>query len=329
MTEEQGSRPGRTAVYLGIPRRGSAGLDEPLSERGFVCDSRGASSLVEVTTTWLAANLFKGCPLGCSYCFRYRWHPDREPVELATVERAVAELLDHGQFRAHTTPLTVNISSTDAMHPRVRASTLGVMRRLDQLRLRNPFGVTTKLPIPDSALNEWSSFAFLRPVVLVSYAAMPVDVEPVPRAPRVATLKRSRAHGLPTIVLFKPIVKGWNTEPEQLREVFEVARNADAIVYGGLRLDADIAAAIQRAGRSVPFDPANGWGTRVLAQETEETLLAAHAATCPEVPLYRHTSCAVSYVMARPNYNFLFRAPAENCVASCPLEQMARCQSLE
>lgn len=327
MNDKQSSPapPAHPEVALGTPTRRQDSEPFVLIEPDFVCDSKKGAGVVEVTTTWLAANMYKGCPLGCVYCFRHRWHPGTDPTELATVDDAIAAILRHERFRPHVTPLTANISSTDAMHPRVRASTLLLMRKLDALGLRNPFGVTTKLPICDANLREWSSFTHLRAIVLVSYSAMPADVEPVPSEPRVRTLMRSRSHGLPTILLLKPIVEGWNSSRHQMAEVLAVGAKADAIVYGGLRVDSSIAAAIERSGRPAPVTSLLPWGSRLLEPSTEETLLTLHRSMIPVVPLYRHTSCAVSLVMATPNYNELFRRPTENCVVSCPQHQASRC----
>lgn len=49
-------------------------------------------------------------------------------------------------------------------------------------------------------------------------------------------------------------------------------------------------------------------------------------------PVYLHTSCAVSYVLARPDYNATFRKPhlEARCLAStCPSAQRARCSAFQ
>lgn len=299
----------------------------PFVPHGFICDSANADSLVETTTTWLAANIYKGCSLGCTYCFRHRWHPSAEAQLQSSVDEAVAELRSHPQFVPHETPVTTNISSTDAMLPKVRKSTVELMRRLDQLGFRNPFGVTTKLRIPDQFLDEFASFRNLRPVVLVSYSAMPRDIEPLSGRSRIETMRRSRQRGIPTVLLYKPLVRGWNDRPELIESVMKVAAlHATAIVYGGLRLDDAIAASITASGREIPYEVEASWGTKEMPKELEELLTAIHRSICPDIPLYRHTSCAVSLTMVRANYNHLYLDPAANCSSTCPRDQVDRCQ---
>jgi len=49
-------------------------------------------------------------------------------------------------------------------------------------------------------------------------------------------------------------------------------------------------------------------------------------------PVYLHTSCAVSYVLARPDYNATFRKPhleARCLVSTCPSAQRARCSGFQ
>src|SRR4051794_4016237 len=99
----------------------------PMIPDGFVCDSLGEPSPVELTTSWLATNLYEGCSFGCAYCFRYRWNPQVQPEPTVDVDEAAAVLQQHPSFRPDHTPLTVNVRSTDPLHPRVRESSIAFM----------------------------------------------------------------------------------------------------------------------------------------------------------------------------------------------------------
>lgn len=299
----------------------------PLIPKGFVCDSQTAESPIELTTSWLAVNLFHGCSFGCTYCFRYRWHPERDPTQTVTVEDALPVLLNHPSFVPHLTPVTANVSSTDPMHPRVRSSTLALARQLDARGYRNPFGIVTKGFLSAEDAEELQGLKFLRPIVLASYSAMPARIEPIPLSRRLATMRNAVSAGLPLIISYKPIVPGWNDDEEQMREVMRAARDhgASAIIMGGLRLDEAIARAITDAGDELPFDVPDVWGEKALPLEVRERILRVHSEVSPLIPLYDHTSCAVSLVMEMTNYNALRLRDPEACSASCPARQLARC----
>jgi hypothetical protein len=94
---------------------------------------------------------------------------------------------------------------------------------------------------------------------------------------------------------------------------------------GGLRLDEAIARSITEAGEPLPFDVPEVWGEKTLPRELRERILRVHDEVCPTVPLYDHTSCAVSLAMEITNYNALRRRDPTACSPSCPARQLLRC----
>jgi hypothetical protein len=62
----------------------------------------------------------------------------------------------------------------------------------------------------------------------------------------------------------------------------------------------------------------------------QEAILSA--AQEQDYPVYLHTSCAVSFVLAQPDYNATFRKPhlkARCLTSTCPSAQRARCASFQ
>jgi hypothetical protein len=128
------------------------------------------------------------------------------------------------------------------------------------------------------------------------------------------------------LISCKPIVAGWNDTTRQIEAVMSTAKDyADAVIIGGLRLDSAIAAAIRASGHEVPLPIPDQWGGKELNPATREEFMCARSAICPTIPLYDHTSCAVSYVMHIKNYNSLRKRNRSSCSESCPVSQIARC----
>lgn len=299
-------------------------VSRPLVPLDFVCDSLTATGPIELTTTWLVANLYKGCPLSCAYCFRLRWHPGEVPTPVVDVDDAVEQMLRHPSFVPHETPLTANISSTDAMLPGVRESTVRFAEQLDARGLRNPLGITTKLSVPERFVQRVAALRHLRPIVLISYADVPWHIEPVPVTARLRNFALLARNGIPSIHLYKPIVPGWNDSDASIRKVLlDASRQSTAIVTGGLRTSPEILDSLSRVGAAVDTDV---WHPKHLPGDLEASITRIHAELSIPVPLYRHTSCAVSMILGTPNYNSLFDQPEANCVASCPADQVARCR---
>lgn len=302
--------------------------EDPLTHQGFICDSLSESSPVELTSSWLATNLYEGCSFRCSYCFRHRWNSLPAPALALSVDEGLALLLSHPRFRSDHTPLTVNIRSTDPLHPRVRSSTFSFMDALDELGFRNPFGLVTKGFLSEKDAERIARLNSLRTLVFVSYSGMPVQIEPMSTMRRLATMRNARMQGMPVVLSYKPLVAGWNDGETQIREVMEIARDyVDAIVVGGLRLDEAIAKNIVAQDLDLPFAVPARWGDKAMTPAMLSRIHAAREAYCPNLPLFTHTSCAVSYITGTKNYNSLRKRAVQSCSSSCPATQISLCDS--
>jgi DNA repair photolyase len=288
--------------------------------------SMAGDAKVEHTTSWLTINPVKGCSLGCAYCFRARWHPDAKPSVQYDVSEAIDELVRHPHFIPHETPVSINVSSTDAMLPSVRPITRRAIELLDQRGLRNPLGLTTKLRIPDQFLEFLTQLNFLRPIVFVSLAMLPKKIEPPPCRPRIENLKRLNEARVPSVLYYRPIIEGLNDSPQTIEQLLRIGdRHCEAICIGGLRVSPEIEAAMRETGLDLPAPKTRGFHEKLLPESIERTINSVHRDLGLKVPVYRHTSCAVSKVIAHPNYNALYEDAANNCASTCPAAQEAIC----
>ena len=178
--------------------------------------------VVEHTSSWLTINPFKGCSLGCAYCFRARWHPSVTPQEETAVAAAVDALVSHRDFVPHETPVSINVSSTDALLPEVRESTFQAIRILEQRQLRNPFGIVTKLSFTRAEISQLQALNYLRPIVFISLAFLPLGIEPVGVEHRISTMAQLSRAGVPVVHYYRPIILGWNDSNDIIRRVMEV-----------------------------------------------------------------------------------------------------------
>lgn len=296
---------------------------------GYRDSSMYMGSIVEHTNSWLTINPYKGCSLKCAYCFRAKWGASDTPLLETDVETAVEQLVAHPDFLPHITPVSINISSTDALLPVAQGSTFRAIQLLESKRLRNPFGLTTKLSLAQSRLEFLESLQFVRPIVFVSLAMIPRNIEPIPVKPRIRTLQSLSKSKIPCVHYFRPIVEGWNDSEATIRAVLDIGNDyADAICIGSLRLSPEIRHELQRINVHLPGDT-NHFHKKTLGGGIEERILEAYSQIGATVPMFKHTSCAVSYLMDISNYNQLYRSPARNCLPSCPAHQQRLCNSCD
>lgn len=303
-------------------------MEAPFTPSDFVCDTAQNGGIVEHTTSWLTVNPVVGCPLGCAYCFRHHWSAPDNVHEIYTPRDVATALESHHEFRPHVTPIAINVSSTDAFLPSVRSSTIDCLMEFERRQWRNIVGLITKCEITESDASTLARLTFIRPIVFVSLALISKKIEPAPIAPRLRTMQRLRAKKIPVVLYYRPIVEGWNDSSDTMRRVLEIAvKHADAVCYGGLHLSPEIAA--QLRSRSIDFPINSGpFHEKAIPSHIEARLQRVHGELGLGLPLYKHTSCAVSYCFSMENYNKLARYSARNCTMSCPTHQQVLCRRL-
>lgn len=281
---------------------------------------------VEHLTSWLTINPYKGCSLGCGYCFRARWHPSDRPERSQNVVEAIEELTQHPDFLAHETPVSINNSSTDPLLPSVRQSTFKALEVMESKRLKNPFAIITKLALRKSDIQFLQNLQFVKPIVFVSLSLIPKHIEPVPIAPRLRNLEWVSKTQIPSVLYFRPIVRGWNDSPEIIKEALRIGQTfCDAICIGSLRLSPEIRKELMKRGVTIE-DYADEFHLKEFHNDIENRVLQTYQQLKLNVPLFKHSSCAVSYIVRRANYNLLFNDPDKNCLRTCPIWQQNLCR---
>lgn len=303
-------------------------MRHPFTDPSFVCDSSlHGDSVVEQTTSWLTINPVKGCSVGCKYCFRLKWHPSPTPKLVVTPHQAVHALISNKLFIPNETPIAINVSSTDAFLPAAREATIDCLKLLEKKQLKNIVGLITKLEISDREIAFIKTLDHLRLVILVSYAEVPKEIEPIPVEPRIRTLQRLKDANVPSVLYFRPVVPGWNDSESQIIRVLRTAEAyADAIAIGGLRVSDEIRSELETVN-AYKIPHGNSFHPKTIDDHVTDKIVGIYRREQFTTPMFKHTSCAVSFLFKMPNYNALFRAPERNCMDSCPRAQCERCFS--
>jgi hypothetical protein len=113
-------------------------------------------------------------------------------------------------------------------------------------------------------------------------------------------------------------VPGLNDSDEHLRRAFEFAQHADATVFTGLFYRNQIADYYKTNGLPEPYEETAR--RKIVPATLEQRVLAAFDSV---TPLFRKTSCAVSYAHGLPDYNGHYGI-RELCDI-CPLSQVELC----
>lgn len=283
-----------------------------------------AREVVEYRKSGLSLNHIQGCPLDCAYCIRHTYGlwDQRQPRALMSDAEAVEQLVSHRYFQRDITPVQVFNRATEPFLPAVRPHTFAVLEDLDERGLTNHVLVITRHQMKAQDVERLNQLRNIKLTLLFTYSGIDnKDIEPYPSrvaAGSLALMSAPTRRRYRTILYWRPLVPGLNDTDEHLSRAFELAQHADATVFTGLFYRDQIADYYKSNGLPEPYEET---ARRKIVPETlEQRVLGAFDSV---TPLFRKTSCAVSYVHGLPDYNGHYGI-RELCDI-CPLSQLELC----
>lgn len=287
-----------------------------------------AQEVVEYRKSGLSLNHIQGCPLDCAYCIRHTYGlwEQRQPRAITGDAEAVELLVSHRYFIPHVTPIQLLNRATDPFLPGVRDHTFAVLAELDRRGLRNHVLVITRCHVRDEDCHRLDGFGHLKLTLLFTYSGIDDErIEPFPSHVAASSLETASRHSprrYRTVLYWRPLVPGLNDAPGQLARAVELSRISDATVFTGLFFREEIAAYYRASGLPVPYTQT---ARRKFMPETLEERVLTAFRQLGGGPLFRKTSCAVSFVHGLPDYNG--HVGIRELCDICPAAQFKRCES--
>ena len=280
---------------------------------------------IEPRKSGLSVNWIIGCPLDCSYCVRHVFGNFGMTVPKALMRESEAfdRLVEHPYFRPNVTPIQLLNRATDPMLQVVKPHTLDMLGRLDAHGLTNHVLVITRWRVDPADCAVLNSFTNIKVTLLVTHSGITDPrIEPVKSSIAAASLKTAyeRAKRYRVVLYWRPIVPGLNDSDEHIDQAFELSRHAHATVFTGLFFKDEIRDYYRAHGLPEPYEQAAR--RKVFPEGLEQRILAARSRHAGS-PLFRKTSCAVTYAHGLADYNGHFGI-RELCDI-CPASQIQRC----
>lgn len=285
-----------------------------------------AQQIVEYRKSGLSLNHLQGCPLDCAYCIRHTYGlwDARQPRALVRDADAVEQLVNHRYFQPDITPIQVFNRATDPFLPQVKNHTFAVLDDLDRRGLCNHVLVITRYRVDPEDCERLNTLTSIKVTLLITYSGITDKrIEPFPSEVAATSLRTAapRAEAYRTILYWRPLVPGLNDSPEHLSSAADLSRMAHATVFTGLFYRDEIASYYQAAGLPEPY---NDTARRKIFPETLEQRALEAFTTGRGGPLFRKTSCAVSFAHGLPDYNGHYGIRDELCDI-CPVKQIELC----
>ncbi|MBC1744144.1 hypothetical protein HCA06_13920 [Listeria welshimeri] len=196
----------------------------------------------------LSLNPYIGCTFGCKYCFLSddesffnAAYLNRRPIRILTDDEILDFLVKHDFFVKDITPLGLHMSSTEPFSLPIIDSTLNMLRKFDENKIKNPIIIVTKSPIEKdilAILNDFSSR--LNILLFVTYNPNNREIEPVKKGNYKRKMWNMRDHfkDYPNISwghFLRPVVNEWIEDENSILEVLEFGSISGVHVVGGLK----------------------------------------------------------------------------------------------
>lgn len=282
--------------------------------------------VIEYRKSGLSVNWIIGCPLDCRYCVRHLFDnfEMKIPRALMREDQAAELLVGHQYFVPHVTPIQLLNRATDPMLPAVKPHTFAMLRELDDRGLTNHVLVISRWRITPEDCAVLNSFTNIKLTILITHSGIDDNrIEPVKSSIAAASLRTAYAHAdrYRVILYWRPIVPGLNDTDVHIDRAMELSHHAHATVFTGLFFKDQIRDYYQAHGLPEPYT--DGARRKVFPQDLEQRILAGARARSAASPLFRKTSCGVTYAHQVADYNGHFGI-RELCDI-CPVSQLQRC----
>jgi len=210
-------------------------------------------------------------------------------------------------------------NKTEGLQPKVIEHTLKLLELLKSKSIKNPKMLITKLPVPDKAFDLLDNNNVM---VFTTYSGMPTDIEPTSNKNNLNKIlgqqKRLKENTDAKLVHYwRPIVRGLNSEIGNIKEIIEAFSQVfDCSVISGIRLTANVREFLESRGANFS-DWNNDIGHKFLPSDIFASIAREVERNAPKYPIFKKTSCAISYLFGRYDYNLSFLSNNGNCIDTC------------
>lgn len=257
---------------------------------------------IEYQKSWIALNNYVGCDLGCKYCIL----SVRQILsnEICSPKDLLKQLSNYKYFKPGKSFLTVN-NYSDPLIGKTKAFTFKTLELLDKMKFTNVIGIITKAEISEEDMCFFNTLRYLKVHFFISISLLPQFIEPVSINWRLNTLRLLEKNNYPTILYFRPIIQGYNSNIETFKKIISIGRNVDAIVISGIKLPNPVINSLKKNKIDISKCDIDPDHKKLSINEYDTFLKQVKLSNC-NTPVFRKTSCAISYLNGIKDYNSNF-----------------------
>ncbi|MGN1012719.1 MAG: hypothetical protein ACI4ON_02680 [Clostridia bacterium] len=207
-------------------------------------------------------------------------------------------------FRLYTEdiPISVNNQTDPFFSKEVYESTIKVLKCMERFNMKNPVMLITKGYISQKQAEELSNIK-LKVIILYTFSGLSEKLENRIEEKQIQSLENVYKYkSIKLVNYYRPVIEGINTSEECIEHVAKiVTKYCEASIISGVRLNTHLSKVFDDLNIYVPkeYDPDH----KVLLPETFNRINNIFEKVNPNYPTFKKTSCGVSYILGRPDYN--------------------------
>lgn len=262
---------------------------------------------IEYLKSGISVSTDSGCNIGCKYCIVGEFTAGQAPIKLSP--SYIADEICKYRLYNKFAPIIIN-NRTDPCLCGAKANTFKLLEILDSRDIPNPRVIITKLLVGEKYYKSLSNLKY--PTFLFrTFSGMVQRIEPT------STLKHleriiaenealKQFPNLHIVHYWRPIIPGINSDEYLLKEIFEyITKSFSCSVVSGIRVTPNLYKKLTDLGADL-----SGWNGdsnhKYLADDVYNTILELRNKYALDYPIFRNTSCAISALLGKPDYNLNF-----------------------
>lgn len=259
----------------------------------------------EYLKSYYSINTYVGCTINCAYCFLapIKIVPMR-PVKVIEEEELIEEMMRDVLFVKNETVISLNNRTDPFINSEVKNSTFKLLQIMNNKQLKNPITITTKGLLTTSDVKRLDSFTQLNIIIIVTYNGIPESIQPIPNKIQERTMRTvAQSMHIRLLHQFRPIIPYVNDDEKTISHVLNFAKQyCEASIFQGVRINKYIDDRLKE--RNYHF---NGeYNKHKQKSKSVDKVFEDFKLTHTEYAIFEHTSCALSYLYNKPDYNLHF-----------------------
>ena len=249
----------------------------------------------------ISISSYNGCTINCKYCILSSLG-NRENVRKVEDEKELVKKLLSLKLYSPEIPISVNNQTDPLLNKEIFNSTIKILKEMEKNEVPNPILIITKGYITEEQIKQIEKID-LNLIILYTFSGLSEKLENRNEKSQIETLKKlSKLQNCKLINYYRPVIEGINSDKETIEHIAKiVTKYCRASIVSGIRMNTHLKQIFEKNGITIPekYDTDH----KVLYPETYYKIKEIFKQTKKEYPVFKKTSCGVSYICGKPDYN--------------------------